>query len=212
MASDLQWRTGFGWEPLLVFACGMVAAVIGAGFTRWAAAASRRAAAIYACIAIGSGTAAAGGRSISAPCSPTPASCGASRRSQATPAGRSTCAVTCSALGLLLCGEEKRDGGRGDAGGARSVRGRVPRWTRRAARALRCCPAPAPNCAAMWLRGSARPLRPGARDRVGHREHPRRRRSGPLRCGGRGGRYAGDAGSAAVLAAELNVTHPLSLR
>ncbi|HEY6361881.1 MAG TPA: hypothetical protein VIX63_12290 [Vicinamibacterales bacterium] len=37
MASQLKWRMGFGWEPVLILACAAVAAVVWTGFGRWLA-------------------------------------------------------------------------------------------------------------------------------------------------------------------------------
>jgi hypothetical protein len=37
MASRLEWRTGFGWEPVLILACAAAGAVVSTGVVRWLA-------------------------------------------------------------------------------------------------------------------------------------------------------------------------------
>ena len=37
MASRLEWRTGFGWEPVLLLVCAAIAAVLWTGTARWVA-------------------------------------------------------------------------------------------------------------------------------------------------------------------------------
>ena len=47
MASDLKWRTGFGWGPVLVFAVFAAGVWLGTGTWRWGAAAMAILAALY---------------------------------------------------------------------------------------------------------------------------------------------------------------------
>ena len=47
-ASDLEWRTGFGWGPVLALVGGAMAAAVSAGAARWAATAVAVAAGAYA--------------------------------------------------------------------------------------------------------------------------------------------------------------------
>jgi hypothetical protein len=107
MASDLKWRTGFGWEPVLVFACAVVAAVTGTGFTRWVAAAVAAWAATYVVHRYrkwnGRGWRQVHFRAMLAYSNIVRREDALARHS-----GRPfDVRVSCSALGLLLCGEEK---------------------------------------------------------------------------------------------------------
>ena len=107
MASDLKWRTGFGWEPVLVFACALVAGVAVTGMTRWMAVAVAVAAAIYAVYRYrkwnGRGWRQVHFRAMLAYSNIVRREDALARHS-----GRPfDVRVTCSALGLLLCGEEK---------------------------------------------------------------------------------------------------------
>jgi hypothetical protein len=107
MASELKWRMGFGWEPVLVFACALVAAVVGSGSTRWLGLAVAAAAAAYAVYRYrkwnGRGWRQVHFRAMLAYSNIVRREVALSRHS-----GRPfDVRVTCSALGLLLCGEEK---------------------------------------------------------------------------------------------------------
>ena len=107
MASELKWRTGFGWDPVLVFACAILAAVFGTGFTQWLAVAVAAGAAAYAMYRYrkwnGRGWRQVHFRAMLAYSNIVRREDALSRHS-----GRPfDVHVTCSALGLLLCGEEK---------------------------------------------------------------------------------------------------------
>lgn len=107
MASELKWRTGFGWEPVLVFACAFIAAVVGSGFTRWLGLAVAAGAAAYATYRYrkwnGRGWRQVHFRAMLAYSNIVRREDAVSRHS-----GRPfDVHVTCSALGLLLCGEDK---------------------------------------------------------------------------------------------------------
>jgi hypothetical protein len=108
MASDIKWRMGFGWEPIVMLACASLAALVSSGVSRWMA----------LCVALGAGAYALyryrkwNGRAwrqihFRAMLAYT----GIVGREQAVArqAGRPLdVRSTCSSLGLLLCGEEKR--------------------------------------------------------------------------------------------------------
>lgn len=107
MATELKWRTGFGWEPVLVFACTLVAAVFGSGFTRWLGLAVAAATAGYAAYRYrkwnGRGWRQVHFRAMLAYANIVQREDALSRHS-----GRPfDVRITCSALGLLLCGEDK---------------------------------------------------------------------------------------------------------
>ena len=107
MASELKWRTGFGWEPVFVFACAFVAASVGSGFTRWLGLAGAVGAAAYAAYRYrkwnGCGWRQVHFRAMLAYSNIVRREDALSRHS-----GRPfDVRLTCSALGLLLCGEDK---------------------------------------------------------------------------------------------------------
>jgi hypothetical protein len=99
---------GFGWEPLVVFACGMAAAVFSTGVSRWAA----------LCVALGAGVYAfhryrkwngRAWRQIHFRAMLAYSGIVGREQAFAGQAGRPfDVRSSCSALGLLLCGEEKR--------------------------------------------------------------------------------------------------------
>jgi hypothetical protein len=107
MASDLKWRMGFGWEPVLVCACALGAVALGSGFTRWVGLAVAAAAAAYAAYRYRKWNG-RGWRQVHFRAMLAYANIVRRENTLARHSGRPfDVRITCSALGLLLCGEEK---------------------------------------------------------------------------------------------------------
>ncbi len=108
MASDLRWRTGFGWEPVVVLGCAAVAAVVSAGAFRWLALGLAAGAAAYAFYRYRKWNGRPW-RQIHFRAMLAYSGILGREQAVAREAGRPLdVRHTCSALGLLLCGEEKR--------------------------------------------------------------------------------------------------------
>lgn len=107
MASELKWRMGFGWEPVLVFAFGTVSAFLWTGFTRWLGVAVAAGAAAYAVYRYRKWNG-RGWRQVHFRAMLAYSNIARREDALALQSGRPfDVRVTCSALGLLLCGEDK---------------------------------------------------------------------------------------------------------
>ena len=107
MASDLKWRMGFGWETILLLVCSSVAAIVSTGASRWLA----------LCVALGAGAHAfyhyrkwngRAWRKIHFRAMLAYSGIVGREQAFAGQPGPPDVRSTCSALGLLLCGEDKR--------------------------------------------------------------------------------------------------------
>jgi hypothetical protein len=108
VASDLKWRMGFDWEPVVVFACAVAGAVLSSGASRWMALAVAAGAAGYAFHRYRKWNGRAW-RQIHFRAMLAYSGILGREQAVAREAGRPLdVRRTCSALGMLLCGEEKR--------------------------------------------------------------------------------------------------------
>jgi hypothetical protein len=109
VASDLKWRMGFGWEPVVVLACAIVAAVLLNGALRWMALGLAVGAGGYAYYRYRKWNGRAW-RQIHFRAMLAYSGIVGREQALARESGRPLdLHRTCAALGLLLCGEEKRD-------------------------------------------------------------------------------------------------------